>query len=257
MTKPFQPSHIVILLLALALGLAGCVKPRPTPTPMPTRVVLHPTATATPAPALSPTPTASRAATQQAAAEATPTATETPAATSTAPVTGEITYEVRWGDTLSRIARQYSTTVEAIMARNPRITNASQVYAGMVLIIPAGTTTPATAQTTPAPPAPSGSYIVQRGDTLSSIARRFGTTVQALLEANPTLTDRNTVYAGQRLVIPAGATAPNGERSYTVQPGDTLTAIARQYGTTVMAIVQRNNLPNQNAIFVGQVLIIP
>jgi len=155
---------------------------------------------------------------------------------------------VRWGDTLSSIARAYSTTVEAIMARNPRITNASQLYAGMVLVIPAGTTTPA---------APSGTYVVQRGDTLSSIARRFGTTVQALLEANPTLTDRNTVYAGQRLVIPAGATSPGGERTHIVQPGETLTAIARLYGTTVMAIVQRNNLPNQNAIFAGQVLVIP
>jgi len=256
MTKPLRPSHLPILLLALALGLTGCVKPRPTPTPMPTKVALHPSATATVATAAvrTATPTSTLVATVEPTAKVTPTATQTATPAATAPAAGEITYEVRWGDTLSSIARAYSTTVEAIMARNPRITNASQVYAGMVLVIPAGTTTPPTGATLPAP---SGTYIVQRGDTLSSIARRFGTTVQALLEANPTLPDRNTVYAGQRLVIPSSAAAPSGQRTHVVQPGDTLTAIARLYGTTVMAIVQRNNLPNQNAIFVGQVLIIP
>ena len=255
MTKPLHPSHIAILLLALALALTGCVKPRPTPTPMPTKVALRPSATATVSAASSTaTPTPTPPATAQPTVEATPTATEA-AQAPTAPATGEVTYQVRWGDTLSSIARAYSTTVEAIMARNPRITNASQLYAGMVLVIPAGTTTPPTGAATPA--APSGTYVVQRGDTLSSIARRFGTTVQALLEANPSLTDRNTVYAGQRLVIPAGATSPGGERTHIVQPGETLTAIARLYGTTVMAIVQRNNLPNQNAIFAGQVLVIP
>lgn len=252
MTKPFRPRIVLVLPLALALGLAGCVKPRPTPTPMPTKVAVRPTATAAAAPVLTATPTATLAPTLEPTPQATPTPTEAPTTAPTVPASGEITYEVRWGDTLSRIAREYSTTVEAILARNPRITNPSQVYAGMVLIIPVGATAPATGSTTP------GTYIVQRGDTLSSIARRFGTTVQALLAANPTITDKNTLYAGQRLAIPGGSsTPPTGQRTHTVQPGDTLSSIARLYGTTVMAIVQRNNLPNPNAIFVGQVLIIP
>lgn len=250
MTKSFRPRIVLVLLLVLALGLAGCVKPRPTPTPMPTKVAVRPSATAAAAPAVTATPTATPSPTTEPTVEATPT--EEPTSAPTVPASGEITYEVRWGDTLSRIAREYSTTVEAIMARNPRIANASQVYAGMVLIIPVGATAPATGTATP------GTYIVQRGDTLSSIARRFGTTVQALLAANPTITDKNMLYAGQRLVIPgSSSTAPSGQRTHTVQPGDTLSSIARLYGTTVMAIVQRNNLPNPNAIFVGQVLIIP
>jgi LysM repeat protein len=94
------------------------------------------------------------------------------------------------------------------------------------------------------------SYTVRAGDTLSSIARRFNTTVRAIMTANNLTSTR--IYVGQVLVI------PNNEQPvrYQVQRGDTLSAIARRYGTTVQAIMTANGLTS-TVIRVGQVLIIP
>ncbi|HOR01626.1 MAG TPA: LysM peptidoglycan-binding domain-containing protein [Anaerolineae bacterium] len=255
MSTSLRSSLLLVLLLALAL--TGCVKPRPSPTALPTKLSLLPTATGTGAELRTP-PAAAETATPTPEVTAEPTSaptevapTQTPEPTATP---GQTTYVVRWGDTLSGIARQYGTTVAAIVAANPAITNPSLLVAGTVLVIPSVSSGPAA----PEAPATPGTYVVQRGDTLSSIARKFGTTVQALLAANPSITNRNVVYAGQMLVIPAaGAPAAPATRTHVVQAGDTLSSLARQYGTTVWAIVQRNNLPNENSIFVGQMLVIP
>ncbi len=101
-------------------------------------------------------------------------------------------------------------------------------------------------------------HVVRRGETLYSIARRYGTTVTAIVQANG-LTDPGFIYAGQRLVIPgsgsSGATAAG--RTYIVRPGDTLSAIAYRYGTTVAALAQANGLRDPRLIYVGQRLVIP
>ncbi|MBX3000998.1 MAG: LysM peptidoglycan-binding domain-containing protein [Caldilineaceae bacterium] len=98
--------------------------------------------------------------------------------------------------------------------------------------------------------AQSSTYTVRAGDTLSSIARRFNTTVQALMTANR-LTS-TVIRVGQVLVIP-GSEQPV---RYQVQRGDTLSAIARRYGTTVQAIMTANGLTS-TVIRVGQWLTIP
>ncbi len=103
-----------------------------------------------------------------------------------------------------------------------------------------------------APPSPQGTvYIVRWGDTLYSIARRFGTTVTAIMQANG-LTSAY-IYAGQRLIIPP----PSAGFYYTVRRGDTLYSIARRFGTTVTAIAQANGILNPAYIRVGQALFIP
>jgi murein DD-endopeptidase MepM/ murein hydrolase activator NlpD len=100
-------------------------------------------------------------------------------------------------------------------------------------------------------------YIVQPGDTLSLIARRYNTTVQAIAELNGIL-NPNLIYMGQRLIIPsAGDSQPLPTQIHVVQPGDTLTRIASRYETGVSAIVAANNLANPSLIFVGQRLTIP
>jgi LysM repeat protein len=116
-------------------------------------------------------------------------------------------------------------------------------------------------------------YVVQPGDTLSSIARAHGTTVQAIAAAN-NLMNPNLILAGQILVIPgpgagpattpapvgtATPTAVTGGQTttYTVQPGDSLYRIAAQFGVTVASIVQANNISNPGFIYVGQRLILP
>ncbi len=100
-------------------------------------------------------------------------------------------------------------------------------------------------------------YTVQRGDTLYSIARRYGTTVQAIAQANGIL-NPSRIYAGQVLCIPSGwAPPPLTGGYYIVQRGDTLYSIALRYGTSVWAIVMANNISNPSLIYPGQALLIP
>jgi LysM repeat protein len=104
---------------------------------------------------------------------------------------------------------------------------------------------------------PCSYYTVQPGDTLYSIARRYGTTVDAIAQANGIL-NPSYIYVGQVLCIPSGyAPPPVTGGYYTVQPGDTLYSIALRYGTSVWAIAAANNLPNPNYIYTGQKLLIP
>jgi putative chitinase len=100
-------------------------------------------------------------------------------------------------------------------------------------------------------------YVVQRGDTLASIARWFGTTVQAIAAANG-IYNVNFIYPGQQLIIPTGGSQPPPSNNYyIVQRGDTLARIAARFGTTVWAIAQANNIQNVNWIYAGMYLVIP
>lgn len=100
-------------------------------------------------------------------------------------------------------------------------------------------------------------HIVQWGDTLSSIAWRYGTGILAIAQAN-NLVNHDFIYVGQRLAIPSGGTAvPSRSNVYIVRRGDTVGAIARRYGTTVSAIARANRIRNPQLIYVGQRLVIP
>jgi len=112
-----------------------------------------------------------------------------------------------------------------------------------------------------APPdqGPTTVYVVQLDDTLSAIASRYDTTVQALVQANG-IQNPDLIYPGQRLVIPNASSTPEPttqEQVHVVQRGETLYRIAWRYGTTVQALVAANNLANPNLIYRGQKLVIP
>lgn len=102
-------------------------------------------------------------------------------------------------------------------------------------------------------------YTVQSGDTLSSIASRYGTTVQELVDING-LSNPNLIYPGEVLRIMTNSTTHGSETRgtgsivYTVQRGNTLSQIANTYGVTVSHIVEINNIANPNLIYPGQKL---
>lgn len=94
-------------------------------------------------------------------------------------------------------------------------------------------------------------YTVQSGDTLSSIAAKFGTNYQALASLNG-ISNPNLIYVGQVLRVNGSANA--GSVYYTVRAGDNLSAIASRYGTSYQSIASLNGLTNPNLIYVGQTL---
>jgi LysM repeat protein len=106
---------------------------------------------------------------------------------------------------------------------------------------------------------PSGAYIVQRGDTLSSIALKFGTTLKALLRANPQISNPNVLTPGEPVYIPGSLVVlPNGQPVYIVKSGDYLGKIAAQLGTTIAVLLQLNpDISNPSLITPGQYINIP
>ena len=94
-------------------------------------------------------------------------------------------------------------------------------------------------------------YEVVAGVTLSSIANRFNTTVNNLVALN-NISNPDLIYVGQALKIKGSCTSNTS--TYTVQAGDTLSAIASRYGTTYQELARINNIANPDLIYVGQVL---
>ena len=95
-------------------------------------------------------------------------------------------------------------------------------------------------------------YIVQSGDTLSGIASMYGTTYQHLAEING-IANPNLIHAGQEIRIDGTAPSTSAEY-YTIQPGDTLSGIAANYGTTWQWLAGVNGISDPNLIFPGNTI---
>ena len=158
-------------------------------------------------------------------------------------VVPSVTYVVKAGDNLYNIAKQYNTSVSAISNLNNLSGNNLSI--GQQLLIPISndqSSVPGTSSGT-------NTYVVQRGDSLYSIARRFGTSVSEITRLN-NLSGVN-LSIGQSLIIPGGTS----DNVYVVQRGDSLYSIASRFGTSVDSIKRKNNL-SSNVLNVGQKLII-
>ncbi len=100
-------------------------------------------------------------------------------------------------------------------------------------------------------------HVVRLGETLFSLAQHYGTTVEAIVQANH-IADPRWIHIGQRLTITsADDSSPSLTQIHIVQPGETLTRIASRCGTTISAIVAANDLADPSLILVGQRLAIP
>ena len=169
---------------------------------------------------------------------------------------GPITHTVGPGETLAGIAADYGIDLSDIAAANS-LPNPDFLRIGQLLTIPGsqaadGPTTPAIASTT---------HIVSAGETLASIARRYGTSVDAIAAVNG-ITNPSRIFVGTQLAIggdvPAVAdTQPSGTAIHVVESGDTLASIARRFDTSVDTLAVSNGLDDANLIRIGQELEVP
>lgn len=160
-------------------------------------------------------------------------------------------YVVRPGDTMFSIARQFGVSLDALIKANPQIPDPSQLRPGQIVCIPQVVC-----------PTGTFAYIVQPGDTMFSIARRFDVPLQTLIDANPQIPDPARLVPGQTVCVPITSppptTCPPGTFSYTVQPGDSMWSIARKFGVSLDALIAANpQIPNPNLIFPGQIVCVP
>lgn len=162
-------------------------------------------------------------------------------------------YRVQSGDTLYRIATRYGVTVSRLVSCNG-LANANRIFAGQLLLIP-GSSGPVV----PPPSTCGGTYRVVFGDTLYSIARRYGTTAWAIASLNG-ISNINFIWAGQVLRIPCGTGTtppPSTAGWYKVQSGDSVSRIAARFGTSIWSIINANGLRYPYTIYIGQWLRIP
>ena len=172
---------------------------------------------------------------------------------------GRITHVIRRGETLSSISRRYGTTVAAVQEWNGL--RGSAIRAGQRLsILTTGTATPPAAASTAASRGAQVTHVVRRGETLSSISRRHGTTVAAVQGWNGLR--GSAIRAGQRLSIlttgtatppaaPSTAASRGAQVTHVVRRGETLSSISRRYGTTVAAVQGWNGLRGRRAALHG------
>ena len=188
---------------------------------------------------------------------------------------------VRRGDTLGRIARRHGTSVAALRRANGL--SSSLIRAGQTLRVPGsgsssaaggvGSVEPGSSSAARAPQVARASssapvvHVVRRGDTLTGIARRHGSSVTALRRENGL--SSSLIRAGQTLRVPGsgsssgtvgGAVEPALSSSapvvHVVRRGDTLTGIARRHGSSVVALRRENGL-RSSLIRAGQTLRVP
>jgi len=160
-----------------------------------------------------------------------------------------IRYTVKRGDTLTSIANNYGTAVDILMNINNLTTDLLRV--GQELLVPQS---PITGEMPTKPTV--AIYRVQRGDTLWSIARQFGTTIAVVKELNNL--QNNLIRVNQELLVPITMplTVPSGTTTYIVKTGDTLYSIAQQHQITVERLKELNEI-TEDLIRVGQILLVP
>ena len=173
-------------------------------------------------------------------------------------------YTIAKGDTISRVAARFGVPVDAVLTANG-LSWSSIIYPGQTIAIPAApapaapepaagpavelvsAVAPAAPSAPAAPPAATSTYVIQSGDTISSIAARFGVSAQAVLAANG-LTASSIIYPGGKLTIPApgaagGASSGGGGGSVTA-----LTAEQEANARIIIQVGREQGVPDYGII---------
>ncbi|MEE0775492.1 MAG: SafA/ExsA family spore coat assembly protein [Bacillota bacterium] len=177
-----------------------------------------------------------------------------------------VDYVVQPGDTLYEIAGLYHVSLENLIKANPQIKNPDMIFPGQVVRIPIGFTD-------------CTCYTVKQGDTLYKIARMYGVSVNAIIRANPRITNPNYIEPGWILMIPlrgggcmrdeesesaemeeermAQSEMTEHPRIYVVQKGDSLYSIAHKFNVTVKQLMMANpEIKDADVIYPGQQIIV-
>jgi murein DD-endopeptidase MepM/ murein hydrolase activator NlpD len=164
-------------------------------------------------------------------------------------------HTIQRGETLTGIAERYGTTVQQIVDAN-RLTNPDGIVAGRTLTIPSGS-----ASSGSSGDASTQTHVVQRGDTLSGIAARYGTTVDRIRELSGLLPG-DTLMSGTRLTVagpppPSISSGGGSGGSHTIERGETLSEIAKRYGVALTTIAEMNRISDPDLILAGATLNLP
>ncbi len=177
-------------------------------------------------------------------------------------------YRIRRGDNLSTLARRFGTTASQIRSFN-RMGRRSRLIAGRRLKMPErnvrvrGRTAKVSQAVVEASRNDSKdggytTYRIRRGDTLSTIAERYGTSIASLRSLN-NLGRRSTLYAGQNLLIPSDTNFVSNQQFtyYRVRRGDTLIEIAKKFNTSVSELRKLNSMGRRSMLYSGQKIKVP
>jgi LysM repeat protein len=148
-------------------------------------------------------------------------------------------YTVKKNDTLYSLAQKYNVSVEQLKEANGLTSD--KILAGQQLLVP----------DRPMAESP-GMHIVEKGDTLYSLAMKHGITVAQLKEQNELASDQ--INIGQKLSV--AAIEQHAGELYTVVPGDTLWGISHRFGVEPEELAKINGLKKE-MVLIGQNLIIP
>jgi N-acetylmuramoyl-L-alanine amidase len=164
-----------------------------------------------------------------------------------APAAARTHYVVRYGDTLTAIARDHGVGLRRLARANHRRVN-GVLPAGSVLVVPGRS-------------AGGSTYMVRWGDTLSGIGARFGVSVEALARTNG-ISAHGLLLAGSALHLPTGAGGRGGDPTamggtYVVRPGDTLWGIAARFDVGMHHLARTNGLRVRGILLAGITLRVP
>jgi LysM repeat protein len=176
---------------------------------------------------------------------------------SAAPTGATTEHQVRPGDSLWAIAQAFGVSIQAIVDSNG-IADPDLITTGSIIVIP----------TPDASGADADVHVVRAGETLWSIAGKYGLGVGQLARQNDLSGTDPVIHPGQRLIIEPGASdgpepdsgalppVPTVQR-HTVRPGETLWSIGGAYGVTVSALAVANGIVNADVVVVGSTLVVP